>query len=123
MRLLDDFYTLLGTVESDEGPSFELMLNAGHFIYAAHFPGHPVTPGACIVQMIGELIGLRLGRQLKVNRITSLRYLAPIDPRVDGRIEVVVQQIEPQADGFKVQLQIRASQRVMVKFSGLLVES
>lgn len=29
-------------------------------VYAAHFPGYPITPGVCILQMALECMGVRL---------------------------------------------------------------
>ena len=53
MILLNDFFQI---VESGVDPKsgqliFKVRLNASHVIYKAHFPGMPITPGVCIIQM------------------------------------------------------------------------
>lgn len=43
-------------------------------IYAAHFPGHPVTPGAVLVRMAVELLGC------PVSGAKEIRFLCPVPP-------------------------------------------
>lgn len=49
-------------------------------IYAAHFKGMPVTPGACLVQMACELISTTYGNQLDVAEASDIRFVQPIFP-------------------------------------------
>jgi 3-hydroxyacyl-[acyl-carrier-protein] dehydratase len=55
MRLINDFYSVKETQNVDGMMNFTVRLNANHFIYAAHFPENPVTPGVCITQIAKEL--------------------------------------------------------------------
>ena len=57
MRLNGDFYRIESRLEDRTlGQSgFKVILNPDHLIYKAHFPGQPVTPGVCILQIIQEL--------------------------------------------------------------------
>ena len=50
MKLLNDFCTIAG----GDTDKIWLRLNPDHPIYHAHFPGNPITPGVCIVQIVGE---------------------------------------------------------------------
>lgn len=43
-------------------------------IYAAHFPGYPITPGVCIVQMAMELTGKHL------TSAKDIKFLHPVFP-------------------------------------------
>ena len=45
------------TILEDKGQEVKIRLNPDHEIYRAHFPGNPITPGVCIVQIISEVLG------------------------------------------------------------------
>ena len=51
MTLKDNFYTICNATHDADNHVFEVKLNANHEIYAAHFPGNAITPGAWTLQM------------------------------------------------------------------------
>ena len=53
-------------------------------VYAAHFPGFPITPGVTLVQMALELMGRRL-RSAK-----DIKFLQPVFPGATLRVEWTV---------------------------------
>ena len=54
--MLDDFYTLNQIAPQGEGKYIcRITLNPAHPIFAGHFPGNPITPGVCMLQIIKEL--------------------------------------------------------------------
>lgn len=55
--LLDNFYTILSSESSDSTIwTIQVKLNPGHPVYQGHFPGHPVVPGVCLLQLIKECV-------------------------------------------------------------------
>ena len=50
------------SIVSAEGQQLRLQLHPEHEIYQAHFPGNPITPGVCQVQIVAELAGRQLQR-------------------------------------------------------------
>ena len=50
------FYTIRKRTDTEGGVDYRVSLNASHIIYEAHFPGNPVTPGVCIIQIVKELV-------------------------------------------------------------------
>lgn len=72
----DSFYTLLETTTDAEGNyNCRVRFNASHFIYEVHFQGNPITPGACLIQIIKELTELITGKKLFINEIKNLKFL------------------------------------------------
>ena len=49
-------------------------------IYAAHFPGFPVTPGVTLVQMALELMGKKL------QSAKDIKFMIPVLPSEDGTV-------------------------------------
>ncbi len=80
MTLLNNLYDL---VSADTGASesrFEVRLREDSPIYKAHFPGMPITPGVCIVQMVKELLETAVGRKLKIGTLKNAKFLTALTP-------------------------------------------
>ncbi|NLO41691.1 MAG: hypothetical protein GX109_01490 [Bacteroidales bacterium] len=79
--LKDDFYSLVeGTCDTEGNYLCKLRLNASHEIYQAHFPGNPITPGACIVQIAKELSELMIDKSIIITEIKNLKFIHVIVP-------------------------------------------
>ena len=80
MKLKDNFYTIENATHDADKHVFGVLLNPNHAIYAAHFPGNPITPGACTLQMVGELAEEVVGKPLQLSCAKNVKYLAPLTP-------------------------------------------
>lgn len=81
MIFLDNLYTIVSTPEeSAEAVRFQIRLNADSVIFKAHFPGEPIMPGACIVQMVQELFSVWTRREVEIAKIVNLKFLSVIKP-------------------------------------------
>jgi len=56
MKLRDSLYYINNKVTEGTAVRYDVQLDASHFIYQAHFPGEPITPGVCIIQIAKELL-------------------------------------------------------------------
>jgi 3-hydroxyacyl-[acyl-carrier-protein] dehydratase len=101
MKLLNDFCTIKQA--SGEGTEFEyiLSLNKEHPIYKAHFPGNPIMPGVCIIQLCKELMEQQTGETLFLQKIHNVKFLSVIDPRVVDAIQVSFSKISVLEEGYK----------------------
>lgn len=110
MLLKNSLYTIEKVEKSTsteivEG-SFLLRLNPDHVIYQAHFPGEPITPGVCIVQMGKELLEELLGMSLEVARVKNVKFLSVISPKENASVNYAFRKVERAADGKEVKAQI-----------------
>lgn len=80
MRLLDEMFRIV----SMDSRKVVLQMNADHPIYAIHFPGTPITPGVCIVQMLGELLERQTGYKLELSKIVNLKFVHTLSPTEEG---------------------------------------
>ena len=55
---------------------FRIALLPDCDVYRGHFPGRPVCPGVCQVEMARQCGGRLAGRPLLICRIASCRFLA-----------------------------------------------
>jgi 3-hydroxyacyl-[acyl-carrier-protein] dehydratase len=63
MTLKDTFFTIEKQDSAEGKACFRIKWNAESFIYKAHFPDNPVTPGVCLIQTAVELFGVLKGAQ------------------------------------------------------------
>lgn len=82
MILKDNFYTIREIrFEADE-INATIELNPAHKIFKGHFPGLPILPGVCMVQIQKELIEKELSRKIILKKATNIKFLSIINPLV-----------------------------------------
>jgi 3-hydroxyacyl-[acyl-carrier-protein] dehydratase len=79
--ILTDFYTLESSEKLENGSfSANIKLNKDHNIFNGHFPGNPVTPGVCMMQIVKELTEEFTGKKLFLKSASNVKFMAIIDP-------------------------------------------
>jgi 3-hydroxyacyl-[acyl-carrier-protein] dehydratase len=76
MKLKDDFFKVTDVT----GIDYKVELNPEHYIYQAHFPGNPITPGVCIIQIIKELYIEIVKHNLFLKKLSNVKFLNVINP-------------------------------------------
>ncbi len=64
-----------------ENKTYAIDFVTDSVIYKAHFPGHPITPGVCIIQIATELLSDLLGEELTLVKVKNAKFLVVIDPQ------------------------------------------
>ena len=89
--LLDNFYTILSSESSVSTIwTIQIELNPKHPIYQGHFPGHPVVPGVCLLQLIKECIEDIRQQKLQIAQVSSCKFLSAINPIETPHISVAL---------------------------------
>ncbi len=94
-----------------------INLNAEHPIYRAHFPGHPVTPGVCIIQLLMELAEQRLQRPLRLKRVKNLKFISPLSPGQHPRVDISFDKLQPTGEEVIIRGSISREDIIFSKFS------
>jgi 3-hydroxyacyl-[acyl-carrier-protein] dehydratase len=92
-KFLNDLYVIKEIREEMAGNKFtiQIEINAGHAIFRGHFPGNPVLPGVCTVQIIKELLAHQLKRNVNLKRAGTIKYLSFINPEMNRLISIDLQ--------------------------------
>lgn len=54
-------------------------------VYAAHFPGKPITPGVCMIGAVVELLSQAAGQALSLVKVNNIKYISMMTPDdIDG---------------------------------------
>ncbi|MBR4389956.1 MAG: hydroxymyristoyl-ACP dehydratase [Prevotella sp.] len=80
MELRNELYTLNKKAQEGESWQCEITLNPASFIYQAHFPSEPITPGACLLQIARELLEDILHESLEIVYIKDVKFRSVIRP-------------------------------------------
>lgn len=80
MVLKNNLYKIEGQLSDESSVSYDIRLQPDHTIYRAHFPGEPITPGVCVIQMAKELLEDHLHRPLAIKAVKNVKFLAVISP-------------------------------------------
>ncbi len=72
---------------SDPLHSFALRVPADHPSLPGHFPGNPVVPGVVLLDAVVARAQIVIGTRL-LQRIPQVKFLAPLLPEQDARIEI-----------------------------------
>lgn len=68
---------------NEEGISAQIRLNPKHEIFKGHFPGKPIMPGVCMIQIIKELTERSLGSDLFLSIASNVKFMAIINPETN----------------------------------------
>lgn len=117
MKLLDQLFILDEIDESENGFEAMLQTNPEHPIYAAHFPGNPITPGVCIIQIANELLEKYLGKRLFLKTIKNVKFLSVIIPAEGKMIKYAFSGIAETETGCKAQVVVSDGTMVYAKMS------
>ena len=118
--LKDHFYHITSIIHQENTITAALQLNGEHEILKGHFPGQPVVPGACMLQMVKEILGNVLGNNLRLKKADTLKFIAPIDPRVtdDLQLKIAYKALDT---GLQVTAVMSANEVVCFKMQGLFI--
>jgi 3-hydroxyacyl-[acyl-carrier-protein] dehydratase len=87
---MKDFFTILSQQETESGASVTISFNQEHPVFEGHFPGNPIVPGVCLVQVIGDSIGFLLQRKLKLLACDNAKFLKLIQPLSIPEVSVLL---------------------------------
>ncbi|UII34797.1 hypothetical protein LVD17_13365 [Fulvivirga ulvae] len=86
--LKGNLYTLDKVERNREGHyTVNAELNVDHNIFKGHFPGQPVLPGVCLLEMLKEILNQETGRSYFLSEGTNIKYVKLVDPTLDNRLK------------------------------------
>jgi 3-hydroxyacyl-[acyl-carrier-protein] dehydratase len=80
LMLKDSLYFIKQTDKSNDSVDVMVELNAAHEIFKGHFPSQPVLPGACMLQMIKEILETSFDIKFQLSKADDIKFLQMIQP-------------------------------------------
>jgi len=122
MILAGDFYTIVGSVMEADKIEAVLKINPEHEIFQGHFPGQPVVPGVCMMQIVKELVETVTGRSLRLHTGLDLKFLSVIDPGKNNTIHAEINYTVLASGDINVTARLFYSETTFFKFKGVFTE-
>lgn len=117
MRLKNDFFRIVQNDDSYNENRIEIVLNPNHDIFKSHFPGNPIVPGVCQIQIITELMEMLLGKKLYLSEVKNIKYISVLVPNDKEIIEVSFNKISKDEDSVRVFVAVSFNNKVYSKLS------
>jgi 3-hydroxyacyl-[acyl-carrier-protein] dehydratase len=119
--LRNDFYQS-SIIQRDGDLSATIKFNKEHRIFEGHFPGSPVVPGVCMIQIVRELMEDAWRTKLQVMSGDNIKFLAVINPNETPEVQASVQFIS-RDEIVEVQASLFLEQVTYFKFKGTFRKS
>ncbi len=120
MRLSDNFFYVIKREERCDKQCFTIRLNGEHEIFKAHFPGEPITPGVCQLQMVVECAEQLLNTVLYVKEVKNIKYLSLMRPKENIEYVIELYGIEKENEEYRLKAVIYCGSVACTKMSVVL---
>ncbi|HYM93874.1 MAG TPA: 3-hydroxyacyl-ACP dehydratase [Chitinophagaceae bacterium] len=98
-----------------------LELNKRNKIFKGHFPGEPVLPGACMLQMVKEVLETTLNIPLRLKKADQIKFLGLIDPGINNILKLDITYRSADDNNVSVTASFTAQKEICFKFRGTFI--
>ncbi len=114
--LIEGLYSIKTFEQEDATVTATVKLHKEHAVFNGHFPGNPVMPGVCMIQMIKELTEKALDKELFLSVASNIKFMAIINPEKNDTIRLALT-ITETPDTFKVKNTVHFEDTLALKLS------
>ena len=118
--VLKDFYNVLSEEKTgDSKYSITILINEKHDVFKGHFPGNPIMPGVCMIQIIKELTAAITKSTLIIQTLSNVKFMALINPEVTPELRLELDITTTEDDLVKVKNTTYFNDTVALKLSNV----
>ncbi|MBL4745639.1 MAG: 3-hydroxyacyl-ACP dehydratase [Flavobacteriaceae bacterium] len=119
--ILKNFYTVVSKEEvSPEGSFvFEILINPEHEIFKGHFPGNPIMPGVCMMQITKDLVEGITETKLFMKKCSNVKFMAIINPEKNKKLQLKIRVSKDSEEDYKVTNVTQFEDTVALKINAL----
>ena len=117
MNFFDNLFFIQSIDETEDGFTARLLCNPSHPVYKAHFPGNPITPGVCVMQMASTLFGKKLNQKVWLKAAKSVKFLSAIIPAEGNEVKFGFSRIVESEKAIKAQVLVTDDSVTFAKMS------
>ena len=88
--LIKNYYSIDSRTTDGDKEIFGISLHPDCDVYRGHFPGTPVSPGVCNIEMIKECAELTAGKKLFLKNLQQCRLKTLITPTEHPQLEMTI---------------------------------
>ena len=88
--LIEGLYTLQQFDYTDNQVKASILLHKESDVFKGHFPGNPVMPGVCMIQIIKELTEKALKKDVFLAKSSNIKFMSIINPEEHPLLDIVI---------------------------------
>jgi len=118
--LKDALYKVISLNKQANSIDATLELNIDDPIFSGHFPGQPVLPGACMLQMVKEVLEQVFEKPIRLKVADQMKFLKMVDPIAN---KMMILRMDYVIDGESVLITaiMSAGEEVVFKLKGVFL--
>lgn len=75
-----NLYTIITMEGSGEILKASVLIMRNHPVFDGHFPGNPILPGVCTIQIAGELLSKYVHQKLLLAKSENIKFMSLVIP-------------------------------------------
>ena len=95
---MKNYYSIMSETIGDLSGRFTVCMNADCKVYEGHFPGSPVSPGVCNIEMLLECAERVLQFPLRMTKLNRCRLTTLITPLAHPQLDIQID-LRPKEQG------------------------
>ncbi len=119
--LKDDFFYIQSVSDEQGVISASLEINAAHKIFQGHFPGQPVVPGVCMMEMVKEVTETVTGKEMFLQKADNIKFLSVIDPNQNRNVNARITYANSENKRITFEATLFKEDIIYLKFKGEFV--
>jgi 3-hydroxyacyl-[acyl-carrier-protein] dehydratase len=120
--LKDTLYTVLLFDHAGGAMEASLSINKDHPVFAGHFPGQPVLPGACMLQLLKEVLEDGLKISIRLKKASQVKFLSIVDPGINNILVLNLTYILTSENILPVSASLLFGDEICFKFKGEFIK-
>ncbi len=117
----NDLFNITFSEHEDGAVHAKLEVNRDSDILRGHFPGHPVVPGASMLQAVKDVLENALNKPITLKKAQHLKFMAMIDPENTPFVDLDITYKPGDNDDINVSAKLVSGDVVHFKFQGTFV--
>jgi 3-hydroxyacyl-[acyl-carrier-protein] dehydratase len=78
--LKESLFKILSRHQTEDTIEAVLEIDQLNEIFAGHFPDQPIVPGACMLQIVKEILADALNKPLRLVKADNIKFLSLVQP-------------------------------------------
>jgi 3-hydroxyacyl-[acyl-carrier-protein] dehydratase len=118
----NDIFNILQIQHLEGSITASLNINPNSKILKGHFPGQPVVPGACMLQVVKEVLESALNDTLRLKKADHLKFMSLIEPGNNQTVQLEITYREIEEGDIFATAKLFAGEIVCFKLQGTFIK-
>jgi 3-hydroxyacyl-[acyl-carrier-protein] dehydratase len=95
-----------------------ILILRDHPVYDGHFPGNPILPGVCTLQIAGELLSTYLDQKLMLIKSDSIKFISLVVPTENQLLDYEISFSSKEENILSVKCMVTCNEMEVLKMKG-----